>query len=101
MGKGLACRGRCEADVKALIALVDASLRQSGTARGLMEGARRTGLIAAAFFTLLGALFVWYGIRSHAGFDLMSIMGAALLVYGAVHFMRMRRIAPVPKTPAP
>ena len=41
LGKGLACRGRCEADAEALIELIDNNIQFSATSARLLQTNRR------------------------------------------------------------
>jgi len=100
LGKGLACRGRCEAAVSEVIALIDSNIQHLPTTRGFVAAARRTGLISSGFLVVMGVLFFWWGIRSGGSFDMLSIMGIAFLAFGLIHFVRTLRVAPVQRDSA-
>src|SRR5262245_37878485 len=67
MGKGLACRGRCESDVTALTALVERSIRMSPTSAGILSSARGGMTLAGAFAAVAGLGFVFSSLLRGQG----------------------------------
>src|SRR5947207_11707150 len=62
LGKGLACRGRCEDDVRTLIGLIDRNIALAPQPARLVESGRRTRSSAAMFNLITGAIFVAWRI---------------------------------------
>jgi hypothetical protein len=68
LDRGLACRGRCEEDVRRLISTLAIS--------------KRVGRFGFLFFCAIGVLFVYWGYASSQIFTLL--MGASFLFMGAL-----------------
>jgi len=89
--EGVACRGRCEEKVRALIALQDRALRSFGIAAGAYTR-------SAVFIALMGILFFGYGYRftdANPGlkfflevFGALFILGAAFYAYAAAKYKK-------------
>ena len=89
LGKGLACKGHCEEDVRALIALIDSNLSMRATSQTLILGSGRAGILGSLFIFLMGAMFFVSGIMMKEGrgqFPL--IMGSLFIAWSVVGFVR-------------
>jgi hypothetical protein len=84
--KGLACRGRCEAEVTALIDLIDRNMRLEPTTT-------RARLAGAFFFLACGAVFLIFGLMSGREFDFATVLGGFFIAYGLFVFWWLRRIS--------
>ena len=62
LGKGLACKNRCEEDVSSLIALIDNNVAMRATSQKLILGSGRAGIVSSLFFLLMGTTFLVSGI---------------------------------------
>lgn len=62
LGKGLACKNRCEDDVRSLIALIDNNVAMPATSQKLILGSGRAGIVSSIFFLLMGVAFLVSGI---------------------------------------
>lgn len=89
LGKGLACRGRCEADVEAVIQLIDQNVRQMADVerimdrnRGVLNQARSTRYATGVLYCVLGAIFIIVGAANMAIFAFAFAIGITCLVYG-------------------
>jgi len=82
LGKGLACRGRCEADVQGMIQLIDRNVRLSATATRTVQQGRGIRLGAGVFHILIGGLFFIFGLRDYDRLPLIVYLGAGLIAYG-------------------
>jgi hypothetical protein len=91
--KGLACRGHCEADVQAVIALVDRNLKLSPTTSRLIESGRSLRFGAAIFHLAMGLFFVVWGFQDTERFSFIIILGVCFLAYGGYGFLQARRFA--------
>jgi hypothetical protein len=91
--KGLACRGRCEPDAKALIQLVERNIALSPTTSRLVQASGSARLAGALFLTICGLVFLGFGLISERGFSFIVILGACFLVYGLFLLIWSRRIA--------
>src|SRR5205823_9870456 len=61
LGKGLACRSRCEEDAKAVIGLIDRNIKISPRAAKLLDAGRGVRAGASTFNLVIGAIFVLWG----------------------------------------
>ena len=103
LGKGLACRGRCEDDAKALIALMARATKAQPNAvsRHLLASARTNQLIGAGFYLFLGFFPAAIGAYNFltAGWSekvvFMSGFGVALLLFGVIGIVRALRMPTV------
>ena len=88
---GLACRGKCEEKVVALIELLNRSAKNSLFYREVAKRNANAILGTSIFLILSGALFLWYGNINGFPAFLLGI-GVLYLAYGAYTFMRWRRM---------
>ncbi|MHB8524314.1 MAG: hypothetical protein ACYDH9_26640 [Limisphaerales bacterium] len=93
LGKGLACRGHCEADAQAVISLIERNIQLQPTTTRLIEAGSSARLAGALFFLVTGALFLIYGLRSERDMTFIAILGACFLVFGIFHLLWSRRIS--------
>ena len=93
--KGLACRRACEADVQALIRLIDQNVRQMDTVQQTVDrnaAAFKQGA-SNAFFRLPSALFSRFlARRTCRGFELIFVVGLLFLGFGIYRIMLLRRL---------
>jgi len=92
LGKGLACRGRCEEDVRGVIGLIDRNIKMSPQAARLLDSSRGVRAGASVFNLVMGALFVLWGFTDPDRFAFLIILGVCFLVYGAVSIIQSRRL---------
>ena len=83
LGRGLACRGRCEEAARTLIASLDQSLRIQGLSSGMVHGARALwgGL---AWVALAVGVFVSIWGLTLPGFREISLLGLPFLAIGVL-----------------
>jgi predicted phage tail protein len=96
--QGLACRSRCEEEVQGIIRMIQNSISVSPTASNLLRASRRTAVISASFYMVIGALFAGWGVYEHL--SLIVTLGIAFAMFGIitlVRFLRLTRVGP-PKT---
>jgi hypothetical protein len=93
LGKGLACRGRCEADVQAAIASVDRNVKLSETTSRLIGLGRSMWLSAATFYLVLSVVFLGWGFPDFERYLLLHILGICFLIYGGYGFLQARKLA--------
>jgi len=92
LGKGLACKGRCEEEVQALIALIDNNLRNWPAAGEMIRRGRATSVFSGAFFLATGVGFVYWALsRSYLIAPLLPI-GGLFALYGLVTLVRALKI---------
>jgi hypothetical protein len=98
LGKGLACRGRCEADVQGVIQLIDRNVRRMDEAARLMDKSSSvlkhaismryaTGL----FLAVAGAIFTIFGAADLERFAFAFVLGIVFLLYGIYSIILARR----------
>jgi hypothetical protein len=78
--KGLACRGRCEADAQALIQLIDRNILVSATSSRTVQQAGGVRLGAGIFHIAFGVVLFIGGLRDQL--SVITIMGIGLFAYG-------------------
>jgi hypothetical protein len=101
LGKGLACSGRCEAQVRALIALIDQNAETAGKTVRLLRSARQTHFWTAALYIALGAGFASWGLLSEEMLGFAVVLGGLFLVYGLFSItsaLRLPRFESVPSS---
>jgi len=92
-GRGLACKGRCEDDVRSIVALIDQNVRLSRTSASVLVSHRRTSTLAHGFALIMGLVFVVWGIVSPwQPFNFALIMGSLFALYGLVQLIRAARL---------
>lgn len=80
LGKGLACRGRCEEDVEALITLIDRNIQIQPTTARIVRASRTARLAGSLFNLITGAVILFFGLDSEL--TLLTVLGACFLAYG-------------------
>lgn len=95
LGKGLACRARCEEDVRRLIEVIDSSVRTNTASLEFMASGRRSAMIWAGMHAVLGTVFVGWGISAPGRLFPIVLMGVLFLLVGVVQFVRTNRLPPV------
>jgi len=94
LGRGLACRDRCEEDVRTLIRLIDNSARAGARST---EFIRRNALSlygTAAFTLAMGAFILGFGV--YRNFELFGTgLGTLFIIFGAFLYLRARRMAQI------
>jgi hypothetical protein len=92
MDKGLACRGRCEDDVRSLITLIDRNVSSSAATNQILKRSSVTAYGSGVFLSFLGAIFIIMGYR-HPRLDFTFYMGTAFLIYGLWTLFRTYKYA--------
>lgn len=90
LGKGLACKGRCEDDAKALIALVQSNLRTAPSVNALLRKGRSAGLQLAGLYLLLGLVFLAWDLASER-LQFTGVLGGLFFLYGIILTVRAIR----------
>ena len=92
MGKGLACRGRCEGDVEALIQLIDRNMTFTRATVQLMPGQRRIGILSGVLIFAMGLVFAVWAFRTR-----LVVIAVAGALFGAIGFLQAVSAARTPK----
>jgi len=93
LGKGLACRDRCEPDVQALIALVDRNIALAPATSRLIASGHVTRLVTAILFLAMGLVFIAWGLTDPERLAFIIILGACFLAYGGYGFLQALRLS--------
>ena len=93
--KGLACRDRCESDVRSVITLIDRNIALIPTTSRLIETGRRTRFGAAIFQLITGAIFIGWGLQDTERLSFITVLGVCFFAYGVYLAFQARR-APQP-----
>ena len=91
LGKGIACRGRCEQDARDVIQLVERGVQTNPKMISIVRKARTTGLLSAGLFILLGIVFLVLGFASaSAGRPVLFeiAIGSLFFLYGIISLIR-------------
>ena len=96
--KGLACRGRCEPDVRAVIELVERNIKLGPASEKLIRAGKGSHLANALFYLVCGSVFFGYGAWGDRRMGFLMIIGGCLLVLGVFHVVaHLRMSRPGPK----
>lgn len=94
LGKGLACRNRCEDDVRRLIRLIDRNLSGAAATDQILKRGSATGYGSAVFMLVMGLVFTGKGLQEPR-LDFVLYLGVGFLGYGIWSFIRVRRYAAI------
>ena|SRR6266446_10688333 len=96
LGRGLACRDRCEGDVRGLLALVEQNVRLAPTSGSLIMAQRRNMILACGYFLFMGLIFIVWGVSTPwKPFNFALFLGAGLTLFGLAQLVRtIRHIRP-------
>ncbi len=86
--QGLACSGRCEADVEALIDLIRRNVEAAGVGTQLLLGYRRALFASAAFILLISAVFIVAAFRGDTFHGFLFAFGSMCALFGLYHSYR-------------
>jgi hypothetical protein len=89
---GLACRGRCEADVTALAATLEASMRTAALSSGMLQTTPRVFTGLAWISLAVGAFVVALGFSLPQLGRVVSALGLPFLAIGALVLLAAKRI---------
>ena len=92
LGKGLACRDRCEEDTRTLIQLIDNNIQMQPAASRLIQAGGSARMAGSLFFLATGAIFLVYGLASERAMTFVTVLGACFLAYGFFVLLWSRRI---------
>jgi len=89
---GLACRGRCEADVAALAATLEQSIKTAAISAGMLQHTPRlwVGLLVVALAVGVGVFALGFTLPQLGG--AVSALGLPFLAIGALVLLAARRI---------
>lgn len=93
VGKGLACRGHCEDDVRAVVALIDRNIKLSPQTARILESSRKVRSSAATFNLVVGVVFIAWGLSNMERFSFIIILGACFFAYGVFGLLQARKAA--------
>ncbi|WP_038167133.1 hypothetical protein [Verrucomicrobium sp. BvORR106] len=94
LGKGLACRDRCEGDVKALITLIDRNIASSAATNQILKRSSLTAYGSGTFLFAMGLIFVFVGLKNRQ-LDFPIYLGGAFTAYGLWTLSRSFRHAAI------
>jgi hypothetical protein len=98
LGQGLACKDRCEENVRDLIALVEHNIRVMPMAVASLRWNRRVWVGAGFFLLAPGAIFTALGMLDRRAPPGLILLGASLCVFGLLAFVLAWRLPGVPKS---
>jgi hypothetical protein len=92
LGRGLACKDRCEEDVRALIRLIDNSISVSNPSTEVFRRSGKVWFGQALFLGAAGVFFAGFGV--YRGLDPFTTgLGAIFIIYSVFVFLRARRLS--------
>ena len=92
MGKGLACRGRCEEDVARVTALIDQNISLSSVGDSVMGSVRKNTYVQAVFLLVTGLVFFLTSWTTDQVRGLPGLLGMVFLAYGCYVLWRGMRL---------
>ena len=93
LGRGLACHGRCEVEVRSLIDLVDRNVRLGPKTEAIMDRASGAWIAGTVFFLGMGALFFGWSMLEARQLTLVGAIGLGFIAYGVFHLVLTLRLA--------
>lgn len=101
LGRGLACKGRCEHDVAELNRMLDHNIQLVDDSSGLLESQlkmqRRSAGFAAWLLLVAGAVLFGWGWMGEGGLNFVTAIGLAFLAFGGIGLFGVSKM---PRTPA-
>ena len=88
--KGLACRGQCEDDVKALIQLIERNIKLTARTENILQTGSRVRSSAAIFNLIFGIIFTGWGISDIERFKFILVLGICFTAYGIFGLVKWR-----------
>ena len=92
VGKAMACRDRCEEDLRAVQALIEANVRTRGVGAQLVKSSSTALFVAGTFVAVTGAGFVYFGSRLPRESPFFVGLGVLFILYGAYQFVRALKL---------
>jgi len=90
LGKGLACRERCEEEAKAVIQLIDRNIRLTGRTENVLQTGRRVRSSTAIFNLIIGIIFMAWGISDFDRVKFIFVLGICFAAFGAFGLVKWR-----------
>jgi len=94
LGRALACKDRCEPEVRRLLDLRDFSFSQPSTQSAILGRTKRAYTRSGVFFVFLGGVFALWGYF-YAQAQFLAILGIVFACYGLWQIVAARRSVPV------
>ena len=100
LGKGLACKGRCEEDGIAVVGRIERNIKLSPANERLVKMASGNRYLGAAFYLVFGLLFLafaayqYFAVGFQPGDLFLWGMGATFFIFGIVSLIRTRGFSP-------
>ena len=97
LGKGLACKGRCEEDVKALNELLERGIKRASINEHIYTTARGNRYLGAFVYIVFGTVFIGFASYRYLDFGfetpdlLLWGMGGCFLIFGMIALQRAIR----------
>jgi hypothetical protein len=89
---GLACRGRCEADVGALAATLEQSIKTAALSAGMLQQTPRLWIGLGVVSLAVGVLVIVFG-ATLPSFRSVALLGLPFLAIGALVLLAARRMS--------
>jgi hypothetical protein len=90
LGKGLACRGHCEEDAKAVIQLIDRNIKLTARTESVLQTGSRVRSSAATFNLIIGIVFTAWGIIDIERQKFILVLGICFFAYGVYGLLKWR-----------
>jgi hypothetical protein len=94
--KGIACKSRCEEDVRQLAQLIDQNARYQPASTFVLSRMRRTRIAAALFYFAMGVGFIAWGVM-HPYIRFISLLGVVFIIYGAFTLSQLPKSSVLPR----
>lgn len=95
--KGLACRGRCEDDVRLLVAYIQGSVQRSRLTLEMLDSAPRRSILAGVFLFAFGLIYLIADFTYQTSLSWFSLVGLLFLGAGLTAFVQGFRLSRKPR----
>ncbi len=101
LGHGLACKDRCEEEVRLIHGVTDQAIRQMPVTHSLLASTKLYTLLTGSFFVLMGVGMITFDQLKAPNPGFLTMMGALMASYGLTHLvrgLRLKKVASIPRT---
>ena len=103
LGKGLACKARCEENAQEMIDLIDSNIRRSAFSEQVLTATRQNRYFNSVYMLVLGIVLLGFAAYAAlwSGFNLIAlytgVFGTVFLIFGLIALRNAIRLPPVKK----
>jgi hypothetical protein len=91
VGKGIACKDRCEEDVRQIVRLTEAVIRDQPMSEFVLGRVKRNRIVSSIFYIVLGGGFIVTGVV-HPYLQFTIFLGAVFVLYGIYTVSQLSKV---------